>query len=424
MHGGRKRPSRPLGGRAAGPPETRRRAGAPRPQRSLRPILGGLGMAIGGAVVGWLSALRAQPRSERQLPDVPWPEPLADHFSVEPDPEPADDRAPVRAPLGQRTERPQSPERPRSPQRPQRAERPERPEAPVAEPSVPLTASSRRRPTPTAERRRSRLPLILAATGVAVAAALVALVGVGSLIEPDGGDPRKQGGPAQRLLATVDASAAEASSLAKPRPTGLGPDDTIVATAKRSERGVRVYAKPGAKEPEQRVELRKGQKGGLVFAATKRRGSWLKAMLPIRPNGSTGWIREQDVTLAVTDWSIKMSLSDHVVSVRRGGKTFGEWSIGLGQQDTPTPTGEFYITELIQPKQPDTIYGAYVFVLSGYSEKLTRYAGGKGELGLHGTNDPSGLGNDVSHGCIRIRNSVITDLTNRLPLGTPIEIVK
>ena len=54
----------------------------------------------------------------------------------------------------------------------------------------------------------------------------------------------------------------------------------------------------------------------------------------------------------------------------------------------------------------------YAFGLSAYSTVLTSFGGGDGEVGLHGTNDPSILGSDVSHGCIRVSNSVITRLSS------------
>lgn len=292
--------------------------------------------------------------------------------------------------------------------------------------------AARREPAPEEPRSvGSPLPRIAAGAAVAIVSALVVMVVSGSFADTGGtgGQGGLDGGggggksASKRLVAAFDKGAAEAEKT-QAGTMKLESYERIVATAQKPGKGVKVFSKRDAKKPEQRIERRKGQKGPLVFSATKRRDGWLKVELPVRPNGSTGWIREQDVNLTVTDWSVKMDLSDHVISVRHKDKTYGEWSIGLGQPDTPTPPGDYYVTELIQPKQPDTIYGAYVFVLSGYSEKLTRFAGGNGELGLHGTNDPSGLGSDVSHGCIRLRNSVITKLTERLPLGTPIQIVE
>jgi hypothetical protein len=44
-------------------------------------------------------------------------------------------------------------------------------------------------------------------------------------------------------------------------------------------------------------------------------------------------------------------------------------------------------------------------------------------VGIHGTNEPQGLGTDVSHGCIRIGNDAIVRLAKTLPLGTPVDVV-
>ena len=274
------------------------------------------------------------------------------------------------------------------------------------------------------KRRKRRLPLFLAGGVVSLLSAVVVMVAAGSLIaapETDRARPAFGGkDPSGKLLATIGESIGADAPDAK---IALEPDETLVARVKRSARGINVFGRPGAKKPAHEITRRDGQDGRLVFAATRQRGRWLKVMLPIRPNGSSGWIRREMVDLSVSDWAAKVDLSDHVISIRRGGETFGEWRIGLGQQETPTPTGEYYMTELLKPRKPDTVYGAYVFVLSGFSEKLTRFAGGNGELGLHGTNDLSGLGRDVSHGCIRMRDGAITKLAKRLPLGTPITIV-
>ena len=42
--------------------------------------------------------------------------------------------------------------------------------------------------------------------------------------------------------------------------------------------------------------------------------------------------------------------------------------------------------------------------------------------GLHGTNNPSSIGQSVSHGCIRLRNEDIAALYEMVPLGTPVFI--
>jgi lipoprotein-anchoring transpeptidase ErfK/SrfK len=41
---------------------------------------------------------------------------------------------------------------------------------------------------------------------------------------------------------------------------------------------------------------------------------------------------------------------------------------------------------------------------------------------IHGTPDSAVLGVPGSHGCIRMRNTDLVDLFNRVPVGTPVNI--
>jgi lipoprotein-anchoring transpeptidase ErfK/SrfK len=61
--------------------------------------------------------------------------------------------------------------------------------------------------------------------------------------------------------------------------------------------------------------------------------------------------------------------------------------------------------------------------MSGFSDVLFDFAGGDGQFGIHGTNDPSALGRDVSHGCIRMSNPGISFLARILPAGVPVRVV-
>jgi lipoprotein-anchoring transpeptidase ErfK/SrfK len=95
----------------------------------------------------------------------------------------------------------------------------------------------------------------------------------------------------------------------------------------------------------------------------------------------------------------------------------------VGRDNTPTPGGRYYVKELIQPPTPDTVYGPYVFGLSGFSQVITSFAGDPdATIGIHGNNDPGSIGRNVSHGCIRLPNDVVTRMTRIIPLGTPVEI--
>ncbi|MCP5032969.1 MAG: L,D-transpeptidase [Actinomycetia bacterium] len=97
--------------------------------------------------------------------------------------------------------------------------------------------------------------------------------------------------------------------------------------------------------------------------------------------------------------------------------------IAIGTGETPTPIGSLFTTVLYEVPDPSGPYGPYAFALSGFSEVLSSFGGGDGLIGIHGTNDPSSLGTEVSHGCIRIPNDLITQMAEMVPLGTPVRIV-
>jgi lipoprotein-anchoring transpeptidase ErfK/SrfK len=48
---------------------------------------------------------------------------------------------------------------------------------------------------------------------------------------------------------------------------------------------------------------------------------------------------------------------------------------------------------------------------------------GGGEYAIHGTNSPGSIGGFVSHGCIRMYNSDIMDLYDRVSLGTKVVVL-
>lgn len=188
---------------------------------------------------------------------------------------------------------------------------------------------------------------------------------------------------------------------------------------------VRVFKVPGSKRKSRRLEARvlEGRTLPLVMLVEDRRAEWVKVQLPERPNGSTGWVREDDVRLRLNAWRVRIDLSAFRISTYRGPRLISTHTIGVGKSVTPTPRGRYYLTDLIQPDNPNGLYGTYAFGLSAHSDVVTSFGTGNGQIGIHGTNDPSTLQTNVSSGCIRVGNSVIESFARHFPLGTPVRIV-
>lgn len=209
--------------------------------------------------------------------------------------------------------------------------------------------------------------------------------------------------------------------------TPEGPEPAVVATAGSPE--VDVWADPADAEPAQTVTaddvVSVPEAIPLTFLVIEEADEWVHVHLPVRPNGSTGWVRADDVTLATTDYRLEVRLTEHRLLLHRGDEVVLDAPVGLGREDVPTPGGVYYVKELLQPPEPGGPYGAYAYGLSGFSPVLDSFAGGDGVIGIHGTNDPDSVGVDSSHGCIRMYDEDVTRLVEEfgLPLGTPVEIL-
>jgi len=244
--------------------------------------------------------------------------------------------------------------------------------------------------------------------------------------------PGDQLPPEDTTTTTMAGEPATGSALGAPQGGGpaplppLGPPPSrprgpsMVATALGGS--VDIFGSPGAGQRTRQMESPQPSGARLVMLVREQQGEWLKVLLPIRPNGSSGWIKRSEVSTFETDYYIVIGLSEHRITAFSGSAVILDERIGLGAGGTPTPTGLFYIKELLQPPSPGGPYGPYAYGLSAFSEVLFSFGGGPGTVGVHGTNDPSSLGRNVSNGCIRMSNSGVTRLAKLLPLGVPVQI--
>lgn len=161
----------------------------------------------------------------------------------------------------------------------------------------------------------------------------------------------------------------------------------------------------------------------LTLLVKERRPGWLETYLPVRPNHSTAWVHRGQVRVLTTAYTLHVHVQSHEMTLEVGDRTARTFSIGVGRSVTPTPNGRYFITDLLRQPDPHGEYGPFVFGLSAHSGVFRHFGrGGDGQIGIHGTDEPWLIGGNVSHGCIRVRNSVITWLAHRLPLGTPVTI--
>ena len=234
-------------------------------------------------------------------------------------------------------------------------------------------------------------------------------------------------------LVTLVGCSADSESDAEPGPSpstaATEPDVTMVATSVVA--ALQVYGEPddldspdGAGAEQLVLNRADEASGDVVLLALDAGSAWLHVQLPVRPNGTTGYVRVRDVRLSSHSFAMEIALADHELLVTEAGEEVLRTPVGVGTTDRPTPGGGYYIKELLQPPDPNGVYGPYAYGLSGYSNVLTEFAGGEGVIGVHGTNEPELVGSDASSGCIRVPNDQIIELVESigLPLGTPVTI--
>jgi lipoprotein-anchoring transpeptidase ErfK/SrfK len=109
-------------------------------------------------------------------------------------------------------------------------------------------------------------------------------------------------------------------------------------------------------------------------------------------------------------YSITISTSDHTLKLYKNGNLVKQYPVAVGKASTPTPKGSYKIIN--KELHPGGAFGV-------------RWLGlniPKGGYGIHGTNNPGSIGRSISHGCVRMYNNDVIELSNLVPIGTPVKI--
>lgn len=107
---------------------------------------------------------------------------------------------------------------------------------------------------------------------------------------------------------------------------------------------------------------------------------------------------------------IDVSTSRHTLTLMDGNNVLKKYPIAVGKMLTPTPSGAYKIIN--KQRNPGGPFGAFWMGLS------------KPHYGIHGTNNPSSIGKNVSHGCIRMHNKDVLELATKVSVGTKVVIRK
>jgi len=154
---------------------------------------------------------------------------------------------------------------------------------------------------------------------------------------------------------------------------------------------------------------------------------WLRVRLPgrtlgRRPPPPSGWISASRTRRSSTAWHIVVHVRSRRVVVYRSGRVLRRFRAIVGAPATPTPPGSFFVEENIR-LAAEHVGAPFALALSARSRVLQEFAGGPGQIALHGLGNVGGqLGSAVSHGCVRLDDDAITWLAARLEPGAPVSV--
>jgi lipoprotein-anchoring transpeptidase ErfK/SrfK len=226
---------------------------------------------------------------------------------------------------------------------------------------------------------------------------------------------------APACMAVADAAPAHAGS-----PRAVPVSQTLVVL----EQGHAVYSRATRDSHRQRsVKARRPITGArtvlpvLGTATGPDDGTWLRVKLPGRPNGHTGWILPRPAAwLTLTPWRIRVDTSQRRIKVFRSGRLVRTLRGIVGAPSTPTPRGLFFVEESVRLGS-SRVGAPFALALSARSNVLEQFAGGPGQIALHGLGNVGGtIGTAVSHGCVRLANRQIRWLAARIGPGVPVAI--
>ncbi|MBE9067092.1 L,D-transpeptidase [Leptolyngbya cf. ectocarpi LEGE 11479] len=128
-----------------------------------------------------------------------------------------------------------------------------------------------------------------------------------------------------------------------------------------------------------------------------------------------------------SDTQIVVQLSQRKIDVYRRGEVVKQYLVAVGQSEWETPEGTFNVIHKSDyPAWQHPITGEIVPAGNKNNPLGSHWIGflstSDGQIGFHGTNEESLIGEAISHGCIRMLNDDIEDLYTYVEVGTPVTV--
>jgi len=180
--------------------------------------------------------------------------------------------------------------------------------------------------------------------------------------------------------------------------------------------------------PDGRQVAHVGRKTGYgarrVYAVAAFRPGWVGVRALQRPNATLAWLPEDAVRLQPVRTTLVADLSDRELTLRVDGEVRDRAAVGIGRPGSETPAGHYGVTDRLRGGGGGlgAVYGCCIIPLTGHQPKLPPGWAGGTRLALHATPTPGTVGQEVSAGCLRMRDEDIRRMLPAVPLGATMTV--
>jgi lipoprotein-anchoring transpeptidase ErfK/SrfK len=208
------------------------------------------------------------------------------------------------------------------------------------------------------------------------------------------------------------------------RPVGLElpPPGSLAARVKRGAH-IALWNRPNGKVLRRIDDTTEFGSPEVLSPTGPRQGGWIAVRHTSLGNSGAAWVHARPATLTFRPRRVRVEVDlsrRELVVVPDGGRR-RRFSVAIGAPDTPTPPGEFYVTDKLRGADYGEFYGCCILALSGRQPDLPRGWSGGDRLAIHGSPTPT-WGQNVSNGCLHARTADLRYLMRTIPLGTVVTV--
>jgi L,D-transpeptidase-like protein len=161
-----------------------------------------------------------------------------------------------------------------------------------------------------------------------------------------------------------------------------------------------------------------------VLAALDHRGRWAQVSSTLL-GGGRAWVRvDRRVAQRRTRWALYADVSARALTATRDGRVVRTMRVGVGAPLSPTPAGRFQVTDKLRGARYGAAYGCCILALSTDQPRPPPGWRGMARMAVHGTDVPATVGAALSAGCLHAAAEPMRWLMRRIPVGTPVVIVR